>query len=169
MPLAFHHLAIQVRDLPRAEQYYTRVLGLHVLRRWPWPPTDAGRAGERALWLGLAPAPAAASALGPAGFLALESCDALPRAPRPFRDPAAGLHLLALRIPAAERPLWEARLQAAGVEIVHRSAWTIYFQDPEGNRLGLSHHPEDEPDNAAEDAAAAPGGAGPGATPSGLS
>ena len=157
MRLAFHHLAIQVRDLPRAERFYTEVLGLPVLRRWPWPPESA-RAGERALWLALGPvdggvASDATAAAGPAGkaapaalpdgFVALEACDALPRAPGPFRDPAQGLHLLSLRISVNDRPRWEARLQAAGVEIVHRTAWTIYLQDPEGNRIGLSHHPDD--------------------------
>ena len=146
MPLAFHHLAIQVRDLARAERFYAQVLGLQVVRRWPWP-AEAARAGERALWLALGPADAGGSGAGPAllpaGFLALEACDALPRAPGPFRDPAQGLHLLGLRIAPAERPLWEARLQAAGVEVVHRTAWTIYLQDPEGNRIGLSHHPDD--------------------------
>ena len=149
MRLAFHHLAIQVRDLARAERFYTHVLGLLVVRRWPWPPEAAGRDGERALWLALGPAAAPAPGGGapagspPQGFLALEACDALPRAPGPFRDPAAGLHLIALRIAPSERPLWEERLRAAGVEIAHRTAWTLYLQDPEGNRIGLSHHPDD--------------------------
>ncbi len=32
-----------------------------------------------------------------------------------------------------------------GIPIVHRTRWTIYIRDPEGNRIGLSHHPEDRP------------------------
>lgn len=128
---AFHHLAIRVHDLARAERFYTGVLGLAVERRWPWPAEENGRAGERALWLSLT-----------AGFLALEACEGEQPAP-PFRDAAPGLHLLALRIAAADRAAWEARFAAHGVPVVHRSRWTLYVQDPEGNRIGLSHHPED--------------------------
>ena len=54
----------------------------------------------------------------------------------------AGHHLLALRIRRDQRATWEAKLAAAGVTVSHRTAYTIYFSDPEGNRLGLSHYPE---------------------------
>ncbi len=123
----FHHLAIQVTDLPRAERFYCDVLGLAVRQRWAW---DDGRPGERSLWLSLGP-----------GFLALEACDQ-PASPREFRDPQAGLHLLAIGIRAQDRAAWEARL---GVAIVHRTKFTLYVRDPEGNRIGLSHHPDEAP------------------------
>ena len=166
LPAAFHHLAIQVRDLARAERFYTGVLGLTVARRWPWPAEEHGRTGERALWLALAPSksvppsppntPTHASgapgtlpdALLSAGFLALEACDGEGGKPgespaRPFKDPAPGLHLVALRIAGSERAAWEELFAARGVPVVHRSRWTLYVQDPEGNRVGLSHHPDD--------------------------
>ena len=125
-----HHLAIQVKDLSAAERFYVEALGLRVLRRWPW---EDGRPGERAVWLSVG-----------AGeeFLALESCD-VDRPPTPFRDPHGGLHLLALRITAAERAGWEQKLAARGVEIVHRTRWSLYVRDPEGNRIGLSHFPHE--------------------------
>jgi len=123
-----HHLALRVRDLPAAERFYCELLGLAILRRWPW---DDGRAGERSLWLSLGPGPGRE-------FLALEACEG-PADPRPFRDPRPGLHLFALRIRRQDRAAWEARL---GSLIVHRSAFTLYVQDPEGNRVGLSHYPE---------------------------
>ncbi|HTN52639.1 MAG TPA: VOC family protein, partial [Anaeromyxobacter sp.] len=75
------------------------------------------------------------------GFLALERAEEAPEE-RPWRDGKPGLHLVALRIAPGERPAWEARLEAAGVRVVHRTRWTIYFHDPEGNRLGLTHYPE---------------------------
>jgi hypothetical protein len=50
---------------------------------------------------------------------------------------------VALRIEPSERAGWEARLAAAGVEVVHRTRWTIYFHDPEGNRVGLTHYPRE--------------------------
>lgn len=127
-----HHLAIQCADLARCERFYAGVLGLRVLRRWP---REDGREGDRSVWLATADAPGAP-------FIALERAERAPEA-RPWRDGAPGLHLAALRIPASERRSWEERLAAAGVEVVERSRWTLYVRDPEGNRLGLSHHPED--------------------------
>ena len=125
-----HHLAIQVKDLPAAERFYVEALGLRVLRRWPW---EDGRPGERSVWLSVG-----------AGeeFLALESCDA-ERPAAPFRDPHGGLHLLALRIVPGERKAWEQKLASLGVAIVHRTRWSLYVRDPEGNRIGLSHFPHE--------------------------
>jgi catechol 2,3-dioxygenase-like lactoylglutathione lyase family enzyme len=128
--LAFHHLAVQCADLERCERFYREVLGLTVVRRWP----QDGEVGvDRSVWLSLGEGE---------GFLALERAERAER-PRPWRDGKAGLHLLALRIEPCERAGWEARLSAAGVLVVHRTRWTIYFLDPEGNRIGLSHHPEE--------------------------
>ncbi len=129
MPLAYHHLAIQCADLSRCEAFYREVLGLPVLRRWP---RDGG--GDRSVWLAVGD--------GAGSFLALERADAAPE-PNPWRDGKAGLHLVALRIEPGARRDWEDRLDAAGVLVVHRTRWTIYFHDPEGNRIGLSHHPHD--------------------------
>jgi catechol-2,3-dioxygenase len=123
-PSAVHHLAVQVRDLESAARFYTEVLGLAVLRRWP------GEGQDRSVWI----------AAGES-FLALERVTEEPEA-RPFRDARPGLHLLALTIPRAERAAWEARLKAAQVSIEHRTDYTLYFRDPEGNRVALSHYPE---------------------------
>ncbi len=125
----FHHLALQVADLAACERFYTGVLGLAVLRRWP-----AEGGGDRSLWL----------ALGD-GFLALERAEAGTAAASPWRDGRPGIHLVALRIAAVERAAWEERLRAAGVPVVHRSPHTLYLRDPEGNRIGLSHWPEEAP------------------------
>lgn len=124
-----HHLAIQVTDLAAAERFYHGLLGLTVVQRWPF---EDGRAGERSLWLRVGDM-----------FLALEQCDAKAD-PADFKDPHARLHLFALRISPQDRKEWEEKLQAAGVEIVQRSRWTLYLRDPDGNRIGLSHHPHDE-------------------------
>jgi catechol 2,3-dioxygenase-like lactoylglutathione lyase family enzyme len=123
-----HHLAIQVRDLARAERFYAGTLGLAVVRRWP---RDDGK-GDRSIWV----------STGGDEFIALEACEA-ERPPAGFHDPRAGLHLFALRILKSEREAWEAKLAAAEIEVVHRSRYTIYFLDPEGNRLGLSHFPDE--------------------------
>jgi catechol 2,3-dioxygenase-like lactoylglutathione lyase family enzyme len=125
--LGFHHVAIQCADLDRCERFYRDVLGFPVLRRWP---REGG--GERSVWL----------SLGDGEFLALERAEE-PPVPHAWRDGKPGLHLVALRIAPGERRAWEDRLEAAGVLVVHRTRWTIYFHDPEGNRIGLSHHPDD--------------------------
>jgi glyoxylase I family protein len=139
-PGGVHHVAIAVRDLGALEAFYTSVLGLPVLRRWPAAPAPDGGVQDRAVWLDL----------GNGAFLALERAVA-PAGAEP-RDgsagPALGYLMIALRIARAARGDWEARLAAAGVAVVHRTAYTVYIADPEGNRVGLSHWP---------DAAAEPG------------
>jgi catechol 2,3-dioxygenase-like lactoylglutathione lyase family enzyme len=134
VPIAFHHLALQCADLEACERFYREVLGLPVLRRWP-----AEGGGDRSVWLALE-----------GGFLVLEraapaSAGGGRPVPGPWRGGRPGLHLVALRIPPGERAGWEARLAAAGVEVVRRTRWSIYFRDPEGNRVALSHYPEEAP------------------------
>lgn len=137
--LGISHFAIKVRDLSAAEQFYCGVLGLALERRWP----HADGTGDRALWL------RAGDAAGT--FLALEVASSPPvpdpdPAPAPARSTEnGGHHLLALRITSGQRHRFESRLAAAGVTIIHRTEFTIYFVDPEGNRLGLSHYPEAVP------------------------
>jgi catechol 2,3-dioxygenase-like lactoylglutathione lyase family enzyme len=126
-PTDFHHLALQVHDLERAVRFYTETLGLSVLRRW----TDDR--GERSVWISVG-----------RGFLALERTSSEPQ-PAPFRDPRPGLHLVALAILPSDRFAWEARLSSAGVPLAHRTEYTLYFHDPEGNRVALSHYPEPAP------------------------
>lgn len=121
-----HHLAIGVRDLPAAEAFYTSVLGLPVQRRWP---RADGAPGDRSVWLDL----------GGGAFLALERAEE----PGGARAPASeGYLLAALSIAHGERAAWEAWLASAGVAVVRRTPYTLYVEDPEGNRIGLSHWPE---------------------------
>ncbi|MCC7381285.1 MAG: VOC family protein [Deltaproteobacteria bacterium] len=123
MALAVHHLAVLVEDLERAERFYVGLLGLPVLKRWS---DDQGAA--RSIWVEL-----------DGGFLALERAS-----PGGARRDAMGVgwHLLALRISADRRAWWRSTLVAAGTAIERESPYTLYFRDPDGNLLGLSHHPE---------------------------
>jgi glyoxylase I family protein len=122
--LGVHHLAVKVTDLARAESFYVGVLGLPVLRRWPL----AAGVGDRSLWLDL----------GAGVFLALERAES----GADKSETAAGLHLVALRIPRSERDAWAAKLAHAGHAVYQRTDYTIYVRDPEGNRIGLSHWPD---------------------------
>jgi glyoxylase I family protein len=131
-PGGVHHVAIGVRDLAACESFYTRVLGLPVLRRW----AAADGAGDRSVWLDL----------GRGAFLALERVaagGAAAMAGAPGERP--GYLMIAVAIARAARPAWEARLGAAGVAVVHRTDFTLYVADPEGNRVGLSHWPDAAP------------------------
>jgi len=119
-----HHLAVVVSELARAERFYCDVLGLHVVRRWD---DDAGV--HRSTWVSLGSA-----------FLALER--AATSGPR-RADDAPGHHCVALRIREIERAEWRVRLAAAGHPVERESPYTLYFRDPDGNLLAMSHYPEE--------------------------
>ncbi len=124
--MLIHHLAVQVRDLEKVVRWYRELLELPLLREWH----DEGGA-VRSTWLRLS---------GEA-FLALERW--APSGAEPDEGVGRpGYHLIAFRIAPADRELWEQRLRERSVPVEHRTRWTIYFRDPEGNRIGLSHHPE---------------------------
>lgn len=124
----FHHVAVQVRALEDVASFYREVLGLAELER------HHGADGRlRSIWL----------EAGGGAFLALERVEAAPSPDPAFRDGRPGLFLLALRIAAADRQRVRAELARRGVALVHETRWTLYVRDPEGNRVALSHHPED--------------------------
>lgn len=119
---AVHHLAIVVADLDRAEAFYAGVLGLEVTIRHV---DDQG--APRSVWLRLG-----------GGFLALERAGAS----EPVRsDAAPGLHCVALAISATSRSAWRAHLFTAGYSVERESPFTLYFRDPDGCLVALSHHP----------------------------
>lgn len=122
----FHHLAIQVRSLQATSGFYREVLGLQELARHHRPDGSL-----RSLWL----------EVPGGGFLALEEVRGEP-ASEDFRSARPGLHLLALRIDRADREAAVEALARKGVPLVHQTRWTVYFRDPEGNRIALSHHPD---------------------------
>jgi catechol 2,3-dioxygenase-like lactoylglutathione lyase family enzyme len=127
----FHHVAVQVCDLEKATTFYTEVLGLAVVKRWA-----EADGSPRSVWLDV----------GAGAFVALEKgTPPSPEHDRPFHDGQPGWHLVALAIPRADRQVWEERLQRAGVPVVHRTSYTLYLRDPDGNRVGLSHYPEPVP------------------------
>ena len=120
-----HHLAVLVDDLEQAESFYVGVLGLTVERRWE---DDAG--GTRSVWVraGLQ-------------LVMLERTQDAGRRP----EGGGGWHLLALQIEPGERDAWRGALSAAGVAIERESDFSLFFRDPEGNRLAFSHWPEPQP------------------------
>jgi glyoxylase I family protein len=141
-PAGIHHLAIAVRDLATMRAFYEGVLGLPILRRWPakegaddGEPGDGPESELRSIWLDL----------GSGAFVALERTAGAATA---RSDQTPGLQMVALHIAPEARADWQARLAAAGVAVVHQTAYTIYVRDPEGNRIGLSHWPDQAPGRA---------------------
>lgn len=146
--LRVHHLAVKVRDLARAEAFYSGALGLAVTRR-----QEDEHGVARSIWV----------ALGDGSFLAIERAEAS----EPVRDDTApGWHCIALGIAAADRESWRARLGERGHPIVRETAYTLYVRDPEGAIVALSHYPHAYADATTASAAATAGpGPGGGASP----
>jgi catechol 2,3-dioxygenase-like lactoylglutathione lyase family enzyme len=120
--MRLHHVAIQVPDLDAAVAFYSGVLGLAEVRRQ-----------AHAVWVDAG-----------GTILMLERCAAAHDADHDdeWMSPRPGPFVVAFAIGAAERAGWRARLNAAGVVIHHESGFTLYFRDPWGTRLALSHYPE---------------------------
>jgi len=109
-----HHVALRVADVERSRAFYSDLLGLRELRRFE----DAGGA-LRSVWLRADPA-----------VLMLET-----QLKGAGPEDGSG-HVLALAVHSLHE--WEERLQAAGVKIEDRTAYTLYLRDPDGHRVGLS-------------------------------
>jgi catechol 2,3-dioxygenase-like lactoylglutathione lyase family enzyme len=121
-----HHVALRCADLGRMEEFYRGVLRLDLLCRWP------GEGGsDRSIWLSTG-----------RGFLALERASG-PADPGGHDDALAGWRVVALEIARLDRRAWEERLAAAGVPVIRRTPFSLFFQDAEGNRVALSHWPEE--------------------------
>ena len=118
----FHHLALFASDVERVAGFYREVLGLTEQARHLTP-----EGALRSIWL----------ALPEEGFLAVE------RAEPTAAAGAKGWAVLALRIDRADRAAALAELSRRSIAVESQSRWSVYFRDPEGNRVALSHHPFD--------------------------
>ena len=123
-PLGVNHVAIKALDIRRTTQFYVEVLGLTETHR------NVDDRGLRSVWLRCGPV-----------VLMIERSTTAGEPNMDFESDPPGLHLVALAIEPASRPQWVARIQAKGHPIVHETDFTLYVQDPEGNRIGLSTWP----------------------------
>jgi catechol 2,3-dioxygenase-like lactoylglutathione lyase family enzyme len=108
-----HHVALRVLDLERSIAFYSKLLGLPVMRR----NTEKGRL--RSVWLA-----------------AGDSVVMLERVLAGVGPDSGSAHLLALQVDDLEA--WERRLSNAGVALDGRTQWSLYFRDPDGHRVGVS-------------------------------
>ena len=112
--MKIHHLALRTRDLPRLRAFYADVLGLVVAKE------EAGRC----VWL----------EAGGTLVMLERATDSEPTVPEGSFD------LVAFAIEKREKGALETRLLSRGVPIEARTDFTLYFRDPDGRRVGLSHY-----------------------------
>ena len=108
-----HHIALRVNDCAVSARFYARAFGLREIRRID----EAGK--PRAIWL-----------RGGDVVLMLE------RSLRGAGAPAGSGHVIVFRtedLSGAER-----RLRDSHIEVTDRTASTLYVEDPDGHRAGVS-------------------------------
>jgi catechol 2,3-dioxygenase len=121
-PAAFSHFGIHVTDLARMEEFYTSVVGLLV--------SDRGTLREDGPTL---------------VFLSRDPDEHHQMVLVTGRPPGVEYNVvnqISFKLPAlADLKAAHARLQEAGVKefriVTHGNAWSVYFPDPEGNRVEL--------------------------------
>jgi catechol 2,3-dioxygenase-like lactoylglutathione lyase family enzyme len=120
-PAVFSHLGIHVTDLPRMEDFYTRVLGLLV--------SDKGslRDGPTLVFLSRDPD---------------QHHQIVLVTGRPPGVDYNVVNQISFKVQTlAELKAMYARMRAEGVKefriVTHGNAWSVYFPDPEGNRVEL--------------------------------
>ena len=109
--MRIHHIALRVRDLEGAREFYCGLLGLEEMKR----------DGSRSIWLRAGDA-----------VLMLE------RTLRGTGPDAGSGHVLALA--AEDLARWEQKLAAAGIPIEDRTPYTLFVRDPDGHRVALSRY-----------------------------
>ena len=120
--LTLNHIAIKSTQVEAPDDSYRTVLELPLLKTF----TDAN--GIRSIWLSLG-----------TSVLMLERSDYDKQiTPSEFFVDKPGYHLLALTVSIKKQSALRARLRDFAIRIEHESEYTIYFRDPDGNRIGLS-------------------------------
>ena len=117
-----HHIAHGARDVERVAAFYRDLLGLPEVSRHHEP---CGRL--RSIWLDLGGA-----------LLMIEFTE---QPSRPVQGVGVGPFLIAVGVAAEERVALESVLSAAGFPVESRTEHTLYFRDPEGNRVAISNYP----------------------------
>jgi glyoxylase I family protein len=119
----FHHLALFGHDIEILATFYGEVFGLNRVATHTRPDGQL-----RSIWM--------AWETGPVPFIALEQEAVSHRA----ND--TGLSVLMLNLARAERSAFKAHLQTMHISVERETPYSMYFRDPEGNRVGVSHYPD---------------------------
>ena len=118
---SFSHFGLNVTDLPRMEDFYTRVLGLLVSDRGALP------SGPTLVFLSRDPD---------------EHHQMVLVSGRPVGVDGNVVNQISFKLPAlADLQHMYARVREEGIKefriVTHGNAWSVYFADPEGNRVEL--------------------------------
>jgi len=113
-----HHIAITTRAPEKLAAFYLDILGLPEIKRHFHEDGTL-----RSVWL----------ELEYGAILMIEKQDLPP-------EEGNGFHLLAFSVTESEKSSWKEKLAKAGVEIYNSTNHTLYFMDPDGNRIGLSSY-----------------------------
>lgn len=117
--MRIHHLALRTRDVTGLARFYEEVVGLALVKRADAPGGSVWLDAEGVVVMieeAMATEPAVAHAT-------MELTAAFTIAP-------------------SERTFFEDRLTKAGVIVEARTAYTLYFRDPDGRRIGVSAYPD---------------------------
>ena len=128
--LALHHLALRSPQPEALSAFYVDLFHLPIVRRQP-----------HGLWLGLGSAVLMIERAGP---------DEPPVSPQ-------DLALIAFAVTPEDQVRLRARLAERGVTVESETAWTLYFRDPDGRRLGVSTYPLPTTETRVLTATGAPG------------
>lgn len=119
--MKLHHLALKVTDLNVCREFYSYLLGLTE------KTTQQTSTGDlRSVWYDL----------GDGILFMLEQGEG------EKGDSDLGWHLISLLITRDERLVWRRRLIDSGISIEAESPYSLFFRDPEGNRVALTHYPD---------------------------
>lgn len=116
-----HHVAVKAWNVTALAEFYVTVFGMAQERSFH------DEYGLRSVWL----------TFGSTRMM-VERSEEGGVTNRSFSEDPTGLHLIAFSILPEERALWREHLGRKGCEIAHETEHTLYVQDPEGNRIGLS-------------------------------
>lgn len=116
--LEVHHIALGAMDVEGVARFYRETFGLPELKRHLHPD-----ASLRSIWLDCT-----------SFVLMIEAVDAI----EPSTDMRSGLFLIAFSVTQEERSRVEKHLTQRGHSIEHRSEFSSYSRDPEGNRVAIS-------------------------------
>lgn len=124
------HVAVNVRDLDRSLQFYTGVLGLKISSR------EFSKPGIEYFL-----------EAGPASLIGLIQGD--PSGPEHlFQEKGTGANHFSFRIRAQDFDPSAEELRRRGIEPLvikkREKSWSLYFHDPDGNKIELTAWPQED-------------------------
>jgi len=126
------HVAINVKDLNRSLEFYTKILGLSITKREYSKPgieyfLDCGTSLVGLIQVGAGSKPAPTHLL---------------------QDEGVGGNHVAFRVKTTDFDRTVEALENAGVKILfskkREKSWSVYFLDPDGNKLEITAWPEED-------------------------